>query len=365
MENLGRLLLRGWRVIVLYPLSALHALCLVLHQAWLRRQSTRARQTPEGHPRPPLLVVGGLKLRGSGKTSVTAALAEMALARNRSTAVLLYDSPEQVLPRLAMKSLPLLREVSLQSHWPDFSDEALLMKHMNPGARVFVTRHRLRAWQELARTLPDLQFLLSDDGLFDPRLVDTPSGKVKRLALLETGENPGWRDLFPSGDYRGTMALLRPGDLILHSAQAGDPGRQTFQEGKAWRRELHLPLTGWDKKRPTVALCGHGQAEAFFDFLEKQNVKVVAHWQVANHRGFPARQRLGWESRLGKDLQWICSPRDAMKLLSPAEVGDGAKGWVGTWQGPDLAPAPLIVCGHRATLPPCAREWAGPWLENP
>lgn len=351
---------RAWRDWTLLPLSAVHAVGLFLHQAWLRRQATPAGQTPASRPRAPLLVIGALKLRGSGKTSVTAALAEIALAHHRATAVLLYDGPEQVLPRIFKPPLPLLREVSLQSAWPDFSDEALMMKRMNPGASVFVTRHRLRAWQELARTLPDLQIILSDDGLLDPRLQDSPSGTVKRIALFEAGERPTWRDLFPAGEYRGTLALLRPNDRVLHSAPTGDFTPENLPVGNTWARKFRLPTLGWEARKPTVALCGHGRAKAFFDFLGKQNVNVVAHWQVANHRGFPLSQRRRYESRLGRDLQWVCGPRDAMKLLPPADLGDCRQGWVGTWKAPGLSPAPLVVCGHRALLP----ATAGAWLEK-
>jgi tetraacyldisaccharide 4'-kinase len=344
----------------LLPLAGLHALALKTHQAWLKRQLPPLTLQPATPPKIPFLVVGGLRLRGSGKTSVTADLAQWLIHQGRRVAVLAYQKPDGWRPIPTQNPCT---EITLTSDWRAFSDEALLLKHLLPQAQVYVTRHRLAAWHFLAQTESPPDCIISDDGLLDPRLQ-----AAQRLVLLRHDEKPTWKNLFPAGPYRGTLGLLRAGDFILRGpvSKPNPPANPTAlaemeKDPAHFHRSVLWPAMDWNPSLPVMALCGHGDALGFFHSLSAMGLTLSETLCVRNHAGFSVPTLLAMSQR-HRGQAFVCAPRDAIKLLPNAQWGDFHRGFTAVLP---LAPgeeATLVVCGHRLEIPERVYQWVGEHL---
>lgn len=347
----------------LIPGAALHALALHGHQAWLRRETPHwLRQYQALAFRPPCIVVGGLRMKGSGKSTVTASLARHALAKGLRLAILTYARPAHLTAPL---SNHLLTEVTLQSPWTQSSDEALMHQVVNPLSRVYATRHRTAAYLSLAtlagdssHTRPDL--VLCDDGLFDPRL-----DFAARLVLLRPDEKPSWHRLFPAGPQRGTWAQTRKTDLLVYESATESEGL-VFNRVTIWpEREAHSAAEIKSDIKPDIkpglALCAHAHGRELLASLAKAGLPVAQLLQVGNHRGFaPSVIRRFVQEHLGAPI--YCGPRDAVKVIQDCGaaldvlVRSGLPARIPLGFGDGLT-AELWVCRHEAQLSPSLLAW--------
>jgi tetraacyldisaccharide-1-P 4'-kinase len=346
---------------ILLPFAALHGAALLTHQRFLRREAPIwMRRFQSLTHRPPCLVVGGLRMKGSGKSTVTSRLARLGIEKGLKVAILAYARPAHFkgpppsrVPGLAASGA--LAEVTLQTPWRLASDEALMHKWLNPEARVYVTRHRAAAYMALAAAeqglRPDL--VLCDDGLFDPRLAF-----ASRWVLLRPGEVPTWRQLFPAGPQRGTLNVTLPGDLRLTegSGEREDPDADiTFHRVTFWGAgQVQLQT----KPKPGLALCAHGHAESLLAGLAAEGLPVAELRQARNHLGFAPRSLRQWiQAHPGAPL--YCGPRDAVKVMEDCgavpsgntlpmsfrlDLGEGIQ-------------ADLWVCRHEACFSPKTMAW--------
>jgi len=324
----------AWRL----PLALVHRLALALHQAYLKLRFARVNAGTA--PRLPLLIVGGLRLTGSGKTSMTARLAQAQVDQGRRVAILTYYRPDGLGFRRNRREVPFpFREIQADSPWQEGSDEAVLLKRLVPEARVYATRHRAAAWRSLSLLPNPPDTVLSDDGLLDPRLAG-----AERLILMRPGERPGWKQLFPAGPYRATLAWVRAGDKIWRG-----PGEAP---GCDFNRVLRWPsgIADSDRRRPIIALCGHGDPEGFFAFLRDKGCLLAATLTVANHGEFN-RETLRRLAAKHEPAAFACAPRDAVKLLPPETLGDLRAGFISALRLENGWVGPLWVCGHDLTFP--------------
>jgi tetraacyldisaccharide-1-P 4'-kinase len=341
----------------LLPFAALHGAALHTHQSFLRREAPIWMQRFQSLThRPPCLVVGGLRMKGSGKSTVTGRLARLGIEKGLKVAILAYARPAHFrgpppsrVPGLAASGA--LVEVNLQTPWRLTSDEALMHKWLNPEARVYVTRHRAAAYMALAAAdqglRPDL--VLCDDGLFDPRLAF-----ASRWVLLRRGEAPTWRQLFPAGPQRGTLSVTLPGDLRVMEL----PGEGEDQDAIAAFHRVTFWGGGQAKPNPGLALCAHGHAESLLAGLAAEGLPVAELRQARNHLGFAPWTLKQWV-RAHPGAPLYCGPRDAVKVMQDCgavpngntlptsfrlDLGEGIQG-------------DLWVCRHEAHFSPKTMAW--------
>lgn len=259
----------------------------------------RFRAGKAAPPRIPLVVVGALRSGGSGKTSVTAALARHYRDHGCEVAVLAY--------RLWSGSERggVLHEVREDTPWRESSEEAVLLKRTT-GARVFATRDRAAAWRALeARGGFDL--VLSDDGFQDPRLLG-----AFRVLLQAPGESPGLFDLLPAGPFRETRGAARRADLRLAGplraggpAAMGNPG-----DPLAFRRRLVLP----DSAGPAPAVfCALGDNRRFLADLAASGLRPAEVLDLADHAA-PSPARLEALARRHPGAGILCTAKDFVKV---------------------------------------------------
>ncbi len=246
----------------------------------------------------PLIVIGSLRAGGSGKTPVAGELSRVLARQGRRVGILVYRlQKHEVNERDGLKWIARdLAEINPESDWRYCSDEAVLLARES-GARVFATRNREQAWDDLSR-MADLDLLISDDGIMDPRLE-----AAFRVVLREPGETPRWFDLLPAGPYHLTSGILKKVDCVC-----------------GFQRELIFP-NGFAFNQTCWALCGIGNPEAFRHDLLKAGV-LLAGMSAGPDHGLPNLGRARKMADLKKAKILLCTSKDWIKLENKtAELG--------------------------------------------
>lgn len=298
----SRIMKRNWHSRIIAPVALIHAALGVIHRnLWLRPTlSDRSGLLP-------LVVIGGLRAGGSGKTAVTLELARQLSAPGRRIGIVAYwlrkpRKPQGNGIRLLSKDLA---EVTSDADWTCCSDEAVLLARES-GVRVFVTRNREQAWDFLSRS-GGFDALISDDGLMDPRLQG-----AFRIILKRPGETPGVFDLLPAGSYRLTAQILDKVDCIVEGPLSGMQTRAGQPPGFWFRRTLIFPGQ-FDRNTPRWAICGLGNPQAFRRDLVNAGVPPVGMTCGRDH-GLPNLERARRDAARAKAEGFVCTAKDAIKL---------------------------------------------------
>jgi tetraacyldisaccharide 4'-kinase len=182
---------------------------------------------------------------------------------------------------------------------------------------VVVGRDRVAAARELLRRHPDVDLLLSDDGLQHHRL----PRKAQVIVFDERGVGNGW--LLPAGPLREPLPrAVPPSSVVLYNA----PAPSTPWPGHLARRSLAgvVSLADWWAGRPAsremlqrlagrsvVAAAGLAQPQRFFDMLAAAGL-TVQRLPLPDHHDFAA---LPWPADTS-DV--IVTEKDAVKLQPQA-----------------------------------------------
>jgi tetraacyldisaccharide 4'-kinase len=299
----------------LAPLAPLYWLGSRLHRQWMKMKMRMRTFRQPFAPEIPLVVIGALRAGGSGKTSVTLELARRLESRGLAVAILAY----RLAPRPRGKDL---LEVRPEDDWRESSDEALMLRRQS-GARVFVTRHRARAWRALhdERLHGGARFdiILSDDGFQDPRL-DGPRLGVGALRILleRPGDGPGLWDLLPAGPFRETRGAAARADLIAVEIPSCDgpasgPGPAAAEGGAMFFRCRAVLPPGLDRARPWIVVCGLGDNARFVAELRGEGLEIAEVLEAADHAAV-APERLRECARRHPRAGFLCARKDAVKM---------------------------------------------------
>jgi tetraacyldisaccharide 4'-kinase len=296
----------------LLPAAALFGALAAIQRALYRFGGLKAERLSV-----PVIVVGNLVVGGAGKTPTTIALVQ-ALQRRGYT--------PGIVSRGYGRSADDLIDVQPDSAIGDTGDEPLLLR-LRTRVPVGVGRHRAAAGRELLRRHPDVDVLVSDDGLQHHRL----ARDLQVLVFDERGAGNGW--LLPAGPLREPMrAAPPPASLVLYNAAAAStpwPGfvaRRSLAgvtslaewwNGHAPSLEALAALRG----RPLHAVAGLARPERFFDMLRAQGLSVQT-LALPDHAAFAT---LPWPTD-ATDV--IVTEKDAVKL-HPTHVG-ATRVWVAT-----------------------------------
>lgn len=335
LDGLEARLLRHWwqtrRTLLaqlLRPLSWIYAALA----AWQRR---RAR--PQTAP-VPLIVVGNLVVGGAGKTPAVIALVE---------ALTQLGWRPGVISRGYGRASDRVAPVTRASQAMQVGDEPLLILR-RCGVPVWVGRQRLDAARALCQAHPEVDVLVSDDGLQHHQL----ARNAELWVFDERGLGNGL--LLPAGPLRerappvlppraqvlyvaGAICTSLPGHIGLRSLGAAVPLADWWRGTPGAARALDS-LRG----RPCLALAGIAAPEKFFVALEAMGLDVRRCPQPDHAR----YDILPW----GTDaLDVLVTEKDAVKL-DPSRIGDTR-----VWVVPlDLALPPDLIHSLLARLPPRA-----------
>lgn len=325
---------RWWRreplglwVLLLYPFSLLVLLL------WLLRRY-RARP-PQGLP-VPVLVVGNYVVGGAGKTPTVIALVQALQAAGRRPGVVSRGHGRQG---------DAAQAVNADSAVAAVGDEPLLIQRRT-GVPVWVGRARREAVLALVAAHPEVDLVVSDDGL---QRLDLPR-QAELVVFDERGDGNGF--LLPTGPLREPLpAEVPPWMRVLYTAGVAStalPGTlATRRLGRAW------PLAAWQagdasqaqplsslQGRALTAAAGLAAPEKFFTMLRAAGLSFKP-LPLPDHHGY---DRLPWPADTADVLT---TEKDAVKLQP------GRMGTTRVWVVPlDLDIPPALVGELLALLAP-------------
>lgn len=265
----GAWLSRGLLSTLLLPLSWLYAVV-----AGLNRQLQASRAASRGPIRVPVIVVGNLIAGGAGKTPTVMAVVTILRERGYTPAIVSRGHG-----RAGLGSEPIVVE-------PDTpvdrcGDEPLLLR-LRTAAPVFVATDRWSAAQHVLATNPDVDVIVSDDGLQHLALP-----RAAQVVVFDERGIGNARQL-PAGPLREEMTLAAPArSVVVYNA---DRATTPWPGHLGHRRLIGLvDLAGWWAGRPATAealralTSSHGPVFAaagvarpsrFFDMLREAGLAI-------------------------------------------------------------------------------------------
>jgi len=291
---------RGIGAWLLWPLSGIYRALLALH---------RSGQAPAQALPVPVLVVGNLVVGGAGKTPAVITMVQALQAAGHHPGVI---------SRGHGRRADTVRGVHPDDRPQDVGDEPLLISR-RCQVPVWVGRQRVQAARALCHAHPQVDVLVSDDGL--------QHGALRRQAELvvfdERGAGNGM--LLPAGPLReplpqhlpplsrvlytaGQRSTALPGALAARSVACAWPLAAWAAGAGAARETSAQPLSalrGW----PLLAVAGIAAPEKFFAMLQAAGL-TIDRLPLPDHHTYPT---LPWPAGT-RDV--ITTEKDAVKLLA-------------------------------------------------
>lgn len=284
---------RGALSRLLWPISQLYK-ALVSARLWLYRSGLLSRvRLPL-----PVVVVGNVVAGGAGKTPVVIALVQH-----------LQDLGIQVgvISRGYGRASKSCLEVTRLSKASEVGDEPLLI-HQRTGAAVFVAGSRTQAAQSLLSHHPEIEIIISDDGLQHLSL----HRDVEIGIFDDRGIGNGW--LLPAGPLREPWP--RPLDMVINTGES--PRLAGFQAHRALAKQA-INIKGQSMElgeianradaKPLMAIAAIAQPAQFFGMLTQAGLHLAQTMALPDHDDFQH-----WSSSIAKDHQILCTEKDAVKL---------------------------------------------------
>lgn len=310
---------RAWRdddrlAHALQPLASLHGALLRLRVAAYRHGLKKSAALPV-----PVIVVGNWVVGGAGKTPTTLSLLETLRQLGLRAGVI-----SRGYGRADENEVRVIREGDRAEQ---VGDEPLLIA-LRARVPVAVGRDRIAAAQALLAAHPDLQLLVSDDGLQHWRL-------PRQLSILVFDERGlGNGRLLPAGPLRQARPYPpTPGStadqLVLYStgrpstALPGFLGERQLAGAVAladwWRGEpARLERLHALRDKPLIAAAGLARPQRFFNMLGDQGLSFRA-LPLPDHA---ALDPLPW----ARTDEVVITEKDAVKLRP--EALQGCRIWV-------------------------------------
>ncbi len=283
-----------WLACLLWPWTLLYRALAAL-QRW---------RTPSGDLLPvPVLVVGNHVVGGAGKTPTVIALVQALQARGHRPGVISRGHGRQGAAPMAVSANSTAREVG---------DEPLLIQR-RCSVPVWVGRQRATVARALCAAHPEVDLLLSDDGLQHHAL----TRQAELVVFDERGAGNGL--LLPAGPLRTALPTPTPQrQRVLYTA--GRPS--TAVPGVLATRRLRAawPLAAWLagdasaalplqalQGRPLLAAAGMAAPDKFFGMLREAGLQITP-LPLPDHHPYTT---LPWPADTAEVL---VTEKDAVKL---------------------------------------------------
>ncbi|UVW29908.1 tetraacyldisaccharide 4'-kinase [Massilia sp. H6] len=326
---------RGPLALALWPLALLFRLLAALRALFYRLGWRRRTRLPV-----PVIVVGNIFIGGTGKTPLTIWLAEALGAAGLRPGVISRGHG-------GAQSSP--REVRPDSDPRELGDEPLLIAGRT-GCPVFVGRRRAEAGRALLEAHPEVNVLITDDGLQHTAL----ARDIEIVLFDGRGVGNGW--LLPAGPLREPPSRRR--DFTVINAPAITPALAQAVGGHPFQMRLvgefaaplarpgaRLPLQELIGKR-IVAAAGIGNPGRFFAMLRGAGLSI-GELPLPDHHDFLDRPF----DAVDADVILI-TEKDAVKCRQLDNLKDDPRLWVvpvTAWIDPALAEQIVEKCRGRST----------------
>ena len=335
---------RAWRrrgscARLLWPLSLVFATAVALRRALYRWRLLQ----PQGLPLP-VIVVGNLIAGGAGKTPTVMAVVRHLQACGYSPGIISRGHGRR-------RDAAAVMAVQPTTPATDAGDEPLLLR-LRLGVPVFVGVDRVAVARAALAAHPEIDVLVSDDGLQHLRLP-----RVAQVVVFdERGAGNGW--LLPAGPLREPLTPRPPPNTaVLYNA----PQASTHWPGHVATRQLSglIPLADWwaghaatmpclaelaASQAPVIAAAGVSQPERFFTMLRAAGLAITP-LPLPDHHDYAT---LPWPVDAG-DV--VVTEKDAVKLRPERVAARGASTRV--WVAPlDFSVDANFETALQRLLPP-------------
>ncbi|MFI9654069.1 tetraacyldisaccharide 4'-kinase [Guyparkeria sp. GHLCS8-2] len=296
---------RGLLARLLWPLGR-----LVCAEAARRRRRAGGRV-----PECPVIVVGNLTVGGTGKTPVVIALVEALRVAGYTPGVISRGFGVKV----GIEPVDLAEAV----HPSSCGDEPWLI-HRRTGVPVIVHPYRREAARQLKARYPEVDVIVSDDGLQHHRLARTIEWVV---VDGQRGLGNGW--CLPAGPLRESPAVLDEVDAVLVNGDELSRHGAGTRGVPAWRIDFRpqgvidlFDRTEWPitelAGQELIALAGIGNPARFFAMLEAQGAVIERH-ALDDHAAPTQAQARAW---LADGRPVVMTDKDAVKWTEmPTRAG--------------------------------------------
>lgn len=318
---------RGLWALMLRPASWLYG-----YIANRRREAFQA-QNPSAYRSPvPVIVVGNIYVGGTGKTPVTCAIAQVLqqLGWHPGLVSRGYGSQQSAMPVTGQGALD----------WRAFGDEPSLIARKT-GIPVSVHRRRDQAARALLKAFPEVDVILSDDGLQHYAL----ARDLEILIQDERGIGNGL--LLPAGPLRESAERAQCVDLKLNRLRTHMPGNACWCSGVAnspapnslgqaapqacfsvqidgfWHLSTGTKVSVQQfieklgDQRQLIALAGIGVPQRFFDSLNDLGIRPDRTTALADHAPIDPKWLQALPQHAVKTI--LITEKDAVKCLSDTD----------------------------------------------
>jgi tetraacyldisaccharide 4'-kinase len=259
--------------IALLPLAAVFALL-----SWLRRLAYRTGLRRIVRVRVPVVVVGNLSVGGTGKTPAVIWLVKALQGRGHRPGVI----------SRGYRGTQTLSAVQSGSTPESVGDEPVLIAKL-ARCPVWVGRDRAAAAKRLLEANPEVDVIISDDGMQHYQL-----GRDCELAVISARQRFGNGLPLPAGPLREPLSRLRSVDAVLVNGGklSGIPVRSFAMrlEGSVFHNlvepQNRRHVRDFDGMR-LHAVAGIGDPQNFFNHLRELGLAFVPH-AFADHHAFRA-----------------------------------------------------------------------------
>jgi len=272
--------------LMLWPLSLLFCLLVQIRAVLYQKQLLKSTKLSV-----PVLIVGNISLGGNGKTPVVASLLKLLQKKGYRPGILTrgYKSDHE-------QQTTILSQAQISDK---AGDEANMLSELCK-CPIAVGANRVKSASTLLKQFPELDILITDDGLQHYALARDIEIIVQRQQAYGNGF------CLPAGPLREPQSRLLTADLVIN--RDGEDVAEHF--GRCWnltKPELQCELTDFVGQKVS-ALAGIGFPELFFEALRKQGLELDCH-AFSDHEIFTPQHLLAF-----KNVPLLVTHKDAVKL---------------------------------------------------
>lgn len=288
---------RGPLALLLLPVAALFAAV-----AAARRCAYRCKLLHTEQAGVPVIVIGNITAGGTGKTPLVLWLAQFLAARGKRPGIISRGYG-------ATRGDP--RAVPVNGSAADYGDEPCLLAQ-RAGCPVWVGTNRAATARALRAAHPDVDVIISDDGLQHYRLA-----RDVEIAVIDgaRGLGNGWP--LPAGPLREPASRLATVDAVVINggdAPGAFPQAVTMQLEGDTLRNLHDPqqtvTAAYFRGRQVYAVAGIGNPSRFFAQLQRLGLDCVTR-AFPDHHVYTAQ-----DLRFAGDHHVVMTEKDAVKCAA-------------------------------------------------
>ncbi|MFM8899870.1 MAG: tetraacyldisaccharide 4'-kinase [Burkholderiales bacterium] len=299
-------LTRGVLAAALWPVSLVFSALVTVRVQLFRWGWLRATKAAV-----PVWVVGNLVVGGAGKTPTVLALYKWLVQQGHKPGIVSRGYGGTVDDRAGG-----VQEVLPDSSPAEVGDEPLLLRRRSQ-APVFVGKSRIAAINALLAQYPQVNIVISDDGLQHLRL----KRDLQLIVFDGRGAGNGW--LLPAGPLRQPLPRELPKRSVVlyncatasthlpgHIARAqlsGAVSWSAWQMGQPATLDTLTTLAAFSQQQPLLAVAGIAQPERFFNMLRQSGLNITP-LPLPDHHDY---NELPWPS---DTTDVIVTEKDAVKL---------------------------------------------------